>query len=83
VIPPDFVIDKTLIQMKAFADTPTAEAPLVKSIARRTKDKNIPGDWAGEASKIYEGSVLPALKRQIALLESVAPRPCTTPASGA
>ncbi|MBU4433978.1 MAG: DUF885 family protein, partial [Alphaproteobacteria bacterium] len=73
VIPPDFIIDKALIQMKAFADTPTAEAPLVKSIARRTKDKSIAGDWAGEASKIYENSVLPALKRQIALLESVRP----------
>lgn len=71
VIPPDFIIDKTLVQMKAFADTPTVDAPLVKSIARRTKEKNIAGDWAGEASKIYEGSVLPALKRQIALMESV------------
>ncbi|MFY8209777.1 MAG: DUF885 domain-containing protein, partial [Caulobacter sp.] len=71
VIPPDFVIDKTLVQMKAFADTPTAETTLVKSIARRTKEKNIAGDWAGEASKIYENSVLPALKRQIALMESV------------
>ena len=71
VIPPDFIIDKTLVQMKAFADTPTAEAPLVKSIARRTKEKNIAGDWAGEASKIYENSVLPALKRQIALMESI------------
>jgi uncharacterized protein (DUF885 family) len=47
VIPPDFIIDKTLIQMKAFADTPTADAPLVKSIARRTKEKNVAGDWAG------------------------------------
>ncbi|UAL11861.1 DUF885 domain-containing protein [Caulobacter segnis] len=71
VIPPDFVIDKALIQMKAFADTPTADAPLVKSIARRTKEKNIAGDWAAEASKVYENSVLPALKRQIALLQSV------------
>jgi uncharacterized protein (DUF885 family) len=74
VIPPDFIIDKTLIQMKSFADTPTAEAPLVKSIARRTKEKNIPGDWAGEAAKVYEGSVLPALKRQIALMESIRPK---------
>ena len=74
VIPPDFIIDKTLIQMKAFADTPTAEAPLVKSIARRTKEKTIAGDWAGEASKVYENSVLPALKRQIALMESIRPK---------
>lgn len=74
VIPPDFIIDKTLIQMKSFADTPTVEAPLVKSIVRRTKEKNIPGDWAGEAAKIYEGSVLPALKRQIALMEWARPK---------
>ena len=74
VIPPDFVIDKALIQMKAFAGTPVAEAPLVLSVARRTKAKTIPGDWAGEATKIYETSVLPALKRQIALLESVRPK---------
>ncbi|WP_029916004.1 DUF885 family protein [Caulobacter sp. UNC358MFTsu5.1] len=74
VIPPDFIIDKALVQMKAFADTPTAEAPLVLSVARRTKAKTIAGDWAGEASKIYENSVLPALKRQIALLEGVRPK---------
>jgi uncharacterized protein (DUF885 family) len=74
VVPPDFVLDKALVQMKAFANTPVAEAPLVLSVARRTKEKNIPGDWAGEATKIYEVSVLPALKRQIALLESVRPK---------
>lgn len=74
VIPPDFIIDKTLVQMRAFAGTPTADAPLVKSLARRTQEKNIAGDWAGEASKIYEGSVLPALKRQIALMESIRPK---------
>ena len=74
VIPPDFIIDKTLIQMKAFADTPTADAPLVKSIAGRTKEKNIPGDWIGEATRVYEGSVLPALKRQIALMEWARPK---------
>ncbi|KQY30998.1 Tat pathway signal protein [Caulobacter sp. Root1455] len=74
VIPPDFVIDKALVQMKSFADTPTAQAPLVLSVVRRTKEKNIPGDWAGEAGRIYENSVLPALKRQIALLEGVRPK---------
>lgn len=74
VIPPDFVIDKALIQMKSFADTPLAEAPLIKSIARRTKEKNIAGDWTGEATKVYENSVLPALRRQIALMEWARPK---------
>ena len=71
VIPPDFVIDKTLVQMKAFADTPTDKAPLVLSVTRRTKEKNIPGDYHETASKLYEENVLPALRRQIALFEGV------------
>jgi uncharacterized protein (DUF885 family) len=74
VIPPDFILDKALAQMKGFANTPAAESPLVLSVARRTKDKAIPGDWAGEAGKIYVTSVVPALKRQIALLEGVRPK---------
>lgn len=74
VIPPDFVIDKALVQMKSFADTPLADAPLIKSIVRRTKEKKIPGDWEGEATKVYENSVLPALKRQIALMEWARPK---------
>jgi uncharacterized protein (DUF885 family) len=74
VIPPDFILDKALTQMKGFAATPAAESPLVQSVARRTREKAIPGDWAGEASQIYDTSVLPALKRQIALLEGVRPQ---------
>ena len=74
VIPPDFAIDKALVQMKGFAATPAAEAPLVQSLARRTKEKAIAGDWTAEATRLYDTSVIPALKRQIALLESVRPK---------
>jgi uncharacterized protein (DUF885 family) len=74
VIPPDFVIDKTLTQMKAFADTPTDKAPLVQSIIRRTAEKKIEGDYGVIAAKLYEENVLPALKRQIALFEAVRPK---------
>ena len=45
VVPPDFIIAKTLIQMKALRDTPPATANLVQSLVRRTKDKGLPGDW--------------------------------------
>jgi len=74
VIPPDFVIDTTLKQMQSFADTPADKATLVLSVARRAKDKGIDGDWAGRASKIYEGEVLPALQGQMALLRALRTR---------
>ena len=74
VIPPDFAIDTTLKQMASFADTPSDKATLVASVARRAKEKGIDGDWAGRASKIYEGEVLPALQGQMALLRGLRTR---------
>ena len=74
VIPPDFIIDKALIQMKSFQGTPMDKAPLIESIVRRTKEKGITGDYADQASKLYAETVLPALNRQIALLESWRPK---------
>jgi len=37
---------------------------LVESIERRTREKKIPGDWAGQARTIAQQQVLPALQRQ-------------------
>lgn len=67
VIPPDFIIDKTLIQMKAFADTPADKSPLVQSLVTRAKDKKIEGDYSTIATQLYNENVLPALNKQIAL----------------
>ena len=71
VIPPDFILDKALIQMKAFHDTPTDKAPLVLSVQRRTKEKNIAGDWTAEASRIHDQQVRPAIGRQIEALTAL------------
>jgi uncharacterized protein (DUF885 family) len=71
--PPDFVIDKTLIQLKALRDAPAETSNLVGSLARRAKAAAIAGDWAGSAGKIYTGQVQPALTRQIDLLTSMRP----------
>jgi uncharacterized protein (DUF885 family) len=65
VVPPDFVIDKAMEQMRSFLATPTASAILVASLARRTREKGIQGDWASEASKVYVEAVKPALERQL------------------
>ena len=74
VIPPDFVINTTLKQMKSFADTPADQATLVTSVARRTKEKGIDGDWSGRATTLYTKEVLPALNRQMALMQGLRSR---------
>lgn len=73
-IAPDFIIDKTLGQMRALRNTPAAETVMVTSIARRTRDKNIPGDWAAQATRIVTGEIRPALDRQLASLARLRPR---------
>ncbi|HEX8585705.1 MAG TPA: DUF885 family protein [Allosphingosinicella sp.] len=67
VIAPDFLLDKTLKQMKSSRAQPTGEWGLVTSVARRTS--GIPGDWGRRALALIDGRVAPALDRQIAELE--------------
>ena len=67
VIPPDFVLDKALEQLKALRAKPADASVLVQSIQRRTADKKIEGDWGRWATHLYETRVLPALDREIAL----------------
>ncbi|HKR24842.1 MAG TPA: DUF885 family protein, partial [Allosphingosinicella sp.] len=64
VIPPDFVIDKTLQQMGNITGTAPAESGLVTSLARRAAARGIAGDWAARAERIVRGDVYPALTRQ-------------------
>ncbi len=71
VIPPDFVIGKALTQLKAFLASAPADAPIVKSLVRRTGEKKIEGDWANQGSALYAEKIAPALARQVALLESL------------
>lgn len=73
VTPPDFVIDKALTQMKAYLAYEPGKAPVVKSLVRRTGEKNIQGDWANQAQGLYAEKVRPALARQAELLQSLRP----------
>ena len=47
------------------------KSPLTESVVRRTKAKNIAGDYAGQAAKIVKEKVYPALDRQIALVKEM------------
>jgi len=69
--PPDFVIDKTLIQLQALGGLPADKSNLVGSLARRAKAAGVDGDWEASASRIYEGQVRPALERQVAVLRTL------------
>ena len=73
VIPPDFAIDGALAQMKVLRQ-PAASSTLVASLVTRTAARNIAGDWQARAAKIYEGRVVPAIDRQMALLAGLRPK---------
>ncbi|VDC49475.1 DUF885 domain-containing protein [Brevundimonas mediterranea] len=77
VIPPIFIVAKALDQMRALRAPTAAETGLSRSIARRTAEKGIAGDWSGRAAVIVEREIYPALERQIALLETWRPRATT------
>jgi uncharacterized protein (DUF885 family) len=68
LVPPAFLIDKALAQMRMAAKSAREGGSLVESIARRTK--SIDGNWAERARTIAMQEVAPALDRQIAELEA-------------
>ena len=68
LVPPAFLIDKALQQMRMSAANTREGGMLVESIARRTK--TIAGDWARRARTIASQEIAPALDRQIAELEA-------------
>jgi uncharacterized protein (DUF885 family) len=68
VIAPDFLLDKTLAQIKMARGGKIADWQIVNSLAKRTK--SMQGDYAAQAEKIAKEKVAPALDRQIAELEA-------------
>jgi uncharacterized protein (DUF885 family) len=65
IMPPDFICRTALAQLQDFRKTAAAGQKLVTSIAERTQKQNIAGDWQARALKLVEGSIYPALERQI------------------
>lgn len=68
LVPPAFLLDKALSQIRLSAKNARDGGSLVESIARRTKA--IPGTWAERAKTIAAQEIAPALDRQIAELET-------------
>ncbi|HEY8571891.1 DUF885 domain-containing protein [Phenylobacterium sp.] len=74
VVPPDFTCGLTLAQLRALRNQPAEKTILVTSIAKKTADAKIPGDWAGRANRIVFSEVFPALDRQIAAVTQLRAR---------
>jgi uncharacterized protein (DUF885 family) len=64
IVPPDFLIDRTLEQMRALRSVAPADSILSTSLARRTQQLGITGSYGADASHIVAGEVYPALDRQ-------------------
>jgi uncharacterized protein (DUF885 family) len=68
LVPPSFLIDKALTQIRMSAANARQGGAVVESIARRTKQ--IAGNWSERAQAIAVKEIAPALERQIAELEA-------------
>jgi uncharacterized protein (DUF885 family) len=73
VVPPDFVLDRTLTQLRALRAAPLDEAVIVSSLARRAAALKVE-DRTRSAERLYASRVMPALDRQIALLAELRKR---------
>ncbi len=74
VIPPDFLIDRTLEQMHTLRGTAPAASILSTSIAARTQKLGIAGNYGADAAQLVEHEVYPALDRQAAALRELRPK---------
>jgi uncharacterized protein (DUF885 family) len=68
VIPPDFALANTLLQMHALRAPPPDKSSLTAAVVRRAREKKIPGDYAQQASQVVKDKIYPALERQIAVV---------------
>ncbi|SMF61889.1 DUF885 domain-containing protein [Allosphingosinicella indica] len=77
VIPPDFVIARTLPQIEGLRDGPPLQSALIAPALKRIADKGL-GDYGPRAAAIFAKEIAPALDRQAAALKAVAPRAVDT-----
>jgi uncharacterized protein (DUF885 family) len=70
VVPPAILLDKAIGQMEQSIESAREGGTLVESIARRTREKNIAGNWRERALAISRNEIAPALERQLAELKA-------------
>jgi uncharacterized protein (DUF885 family) len=68
IVPPDFLIDRTLEQMRQLRSAAPGESILTTSLVTRTAKLGLTGDYATQATRIVAQEVYPALDRQAGVL---------------
>jgi uncharacterized protein (DUF885 family) len=72
VIPPDFIIDRTIGQLRTFLKTPAKETVLVAGLMRKAKEAGLDSEALGTAcAKLVAEKVLPEYAAQVALFDSM------------
>ncbi|MGN6597474.1 DUF885 domain-containing protein [Sphingopyxis terrae] len=74
LIAPAFLLDKAVKQMEASLADARDGGGLVESLASRTREQNIAGNWGPRAETITRETVVPALERQLAELKAQRPK---------
>jgi uncharacterized protein (DUF885 family) len=77
---PGWALEMTASQLEAQLASAPADNGMVGSLARRTKEKGIAGEWAARAAKLLEYEVYPALREQLETVKRL--RPATRPGDG-
>jgi uncharacterized protein (DUF885 family) len=70
VIPPAFVLAKTIAQIQSLRDTPPAQTAMIAPVIERAKSNGL-GDVQARAEQAFRKSIVPALSRQIAALQAL------------
>jgi uncharacterized protein (DUF885 family) len=73
VIPPSFVIAKTIAQVDALRGTAPARTAMIAPAIERAKAKGL-GDITDRTEGIFRKTIVPALDRQIQTLQSMRPK---------
>ncbi len=73
VVPPDFLIDRTLEQLRTLRSVAPADSILSTSVAARARKLGIPGDYGADAARIVADEVYPALDRQAKAIAALRP----------
>lgn len=77
VIPPSFVITRTIEQIQSLRQTPPAQTAMIGPAIERAKAKSL-GDIGPRAEETFRSKIVPALTRQVQALEALAPKAKTS-----
>jgi uncharacterized protein (DUF885 family) len=77
VIPPGFVIKRTIAQIQTLRDTPPAQTAMIGPAIERANAKQL-GAIGSRAEQIFRSQIVPALNRQMQALEALAPKAKTS-----